>query len=88
MNLCKLFLRNSIKLLIVNDKKLCHMDIKLKEIFHASVNAVKPKQIVEKNKLLKFVYDKDHQREFIEITKNESDSLKLDITDKKIHIGN
>jgi hypothetical protein len=64
------------------------MDIKLKEIFHASVNAVKPKQIVEKNKLLKFVYDKDHQREFIEITKNESDSLKLDITDKKIHIGN
>lgn len=87
MNCSGLFVRNLRKLCIVSSNRSYQMDLKLKEIFYASVNAVKPKQIVEKNQLLKFVHTEDRQREFIEIRKTQSDSLKLDITDKKIHIG-
>lgn len=75
----KLFQRNINNLLHVRS---CQMDVKLKEIFLTSVEAVKPKQIIN----LKFICD-DQRREFIEIRGKLSDSLQIDITDKKIHIG-
>lgn len=61
------------------------MDVKLKNIFLASVDSVTPKRLVAQNKLLTWL--NKNRREFIEIRKNDGDTMQIDITDKRIHVG-
>lgn len=56
-----------------------------KDIFNTAVEAVKPSELITKNKFLS--YNKIGSKEVIEINHKQS-SYQLDITDKKIHIGN
>lgn len=60
------------------------MEDALKRIFYASVNSVKPSELITKNKLLRLIDENSQQ--YIEI--NQRNSLrKFDVTNKNIHLG-
>lgn len=65
--------------------KTCHMDVKLRDIFLASVDAVTPRKLVSGSNLLSFASEND--REIIAIRQKDKDPIDIDITDKKVHIG-
>ena len=60
------------------------MEKLIKDIFYASVNSVKPHELITKNNLIKI--SSENKREFIEI-KNKDRLSKIDVTGKKIHLG-
>lgn len=60
------------------------MEDKIKDIFYASVNSVKPCELITKNKLIKLC--SENNRDYIEI-KNQANLRRFDVTDKKIHLG-
>ena len=60
------------------------MEEKLKNIFKASVNAVKPSDLITKKKLIRLVNKND--RKLLSI-QNGNVEKEFDVTDKKIHLG-
>lgn len=68
----------------VKQENIFLMEDKLKCIFSASVDAVKPSELITKNKLLSFADEKD--RKFMNINIGQS-LKKFDVTGKNIHIG-
>lgn len=61
-----------------------NMEDVIKNIFYASVNSVKPSELITKNKLRRF-YDESN-REFV-VIKQKSGTKKFEVTNKKIHLG-
>lgn len=77
--------RFSSNIKVVNKRSTSRMEEIAKNIFNSSVNAVKPSELITKNKLLGIVRESD--REYLEI--NNSGNLKrFDIKGKNIKIGN
>lgn len=66
---------------LITFKRFTSMDKTLSEIFQASVDAVRPTELIGKRKFVQ-IY-KSSGREFVEIGK----AKKYDVTDKKIHMG-
>lgn len=68
----------------VISKSRVNMEELLKEIFIASVNSVKPNELITKNKLIKL--SSESGREYFEI-KQRGNVRKFDVTDKRIQLG-
>lgn len=69
----------------VTQKRNQKMEEIIKDIFYASVNSVKPCELITKNKLVNILVSKNN-KEFIEI-RNKTNFKRFDVTDKKIHLG-
>lgn len=78
------FKRFPTRLFSVMSPTCANMEEGIKKIFYASVNAVKPSELITKNKLIKFC--NVNNREILEINQGDK-SVKYDVTDKKIHLG-
>jgi hypothetical protein len=61
------------------------MEDKIKDIFYAAVEAVKPSELITKNKLLSL---KTIENKEIIVINHKGREERVDITDKNIHIGN
>ena len=84
MKSLKLFKRFYSSSSIVISKCHLKMEEKLKNIFYASVNAVKPSELITKKKLITLESKNDLKVLSIQNGKFESE---FDVTEKKIHMG-
>lgn len=60
------------------------MEDVIKNIFYASVESVKPCELISKNNLIRF--RNENNRDFLEINL-EGNLTKYDVTDKRIQLG-
>lgn len=81
INYFKWITARSLSVMKLSDK---NMEDIIKKIFYASVDSVKPCELISKNKLIRIC--DENNRELL-VIKHEGGLSKYDVTDKRIQLG-